>query len=56
MVSNRNETMMGRKQMSTIVGMETTAKLVTQVMPGFPRLKEWAHAGIFFLTLNEVMK
>jgi len=33
----------------TILGMWKVLGAIALVMPGFPRLKEWVHAGIFFL-------
>ncbi|MFP3392731.1 DoxX family protein [Brevibacillus sp. SIMBA_040] len=33
----------------TILGMWKMLGAIALVMPGFPRLKEWVHAGIFFL-------
>jgi len=33
----------------TILGMWKVLGVIALVMPGFPRLKEWVHAGIFFL-------
>lgn len=33
----------------TILGIWKVLGAIALVMPGFPRLKEWAHAGIFFL-------
>ena len=33
----------------TILGIWKLLGAVALVVPGFPRLKEWAHAGIFFL-------
>ncbi|MBD2872496.1 DoxX family protein [Paenibacillus arenilitoris] len=33
----------------TILGIWKVLGAVALVVPGFPRLKEWAHAGIFFL-------
>ncbi|MFF2888536.1 DoxX family protein [Paenibacillus sp. NPDC057967] len=33
----------------TILGIWKVLGAVAIVMPGFPRMKEWAHAGIFFL-------
>ena len=33
----------------TILGIWKVLGAIALVVPGFPRLKEWAHAGIFFL-------
>lgn len=33
----------------TILGVWKVLRVISLIMPGFPRLKEWAHAGIFFL-------
>lgn len=33
----------------TILGIWKVLGVIVLVVPGFPRLKEWAHAGIFFL-------
>ena len=33
----------------TILGMWKVLGAIALVVPGFPRLKEWVHAGIFFL-------
>ncbi|SFE64630.1 Uncharacterized membrane protein YphA, DoxX/SURF4 family [Bacillus sp. OV194] len=33
----------------TILGIWKVLGAAALIMPGFPRLKEWAHAGIFFL-------
>ncbi|MWC30625.1 DoxX family protein [Paenibacillus sp. MMS18-CY102] len=33
----------------TILGIWKVLGAIALVMPGFPRLKEWAYAGIFFL-------
>lgn len=33
----------------TILGFSKVLGVIALVVPGFPRLKEWAHAGIFFL-------
>lgn len=33
----------------TILGIWKVLGAIALVMPGFPRLKEWVHAGIFFL-------
>ncbi|MCM3781924.1 DoxX family protein [Neobacillus mesonae] len=33
----------------TILGIWKVLGAITLVVPGLPRLKEWAHAGIFFL-------
>ncbi|PEC20746.1 DoxX family protein [Bacillus cereus] len=33
----------------TILGIWKVLGAITLVVPGFPRLKEWAYAGIFFL-------
>ncbi|MBK5461911.1 DoxX family protein [Peribacillus sp. TH27] len=33
----------------TILGIWKVLGVIALVVPGFPRLKEWAHAGIFFL-------
>ncbi|GED58702.1 DoxX family protein [Brevibacillus formosus] len=33
----------------TILGMWKVLGAIALVIPGFPRLKEWVHAGIFFL-------
>ncbi|MGN7356732.1 DoxX family protein [Paenibacillus sp. SAF-054] len=33
----------------TILGIWKILGVIAIVVPGFPRLKEWAHAGIFFL-------
>ncbi|MFB7639748.1 DoxX family protein [Peribacillus butanolivorans] len=33
----------------TILGIWKMLGVIALVVPGFPRLKEWAHAGIFFL-------
>jgi len=33
----------------TILGIWKILGVITLIIPGFPRLKEWAHAGIFFL-------
>ncbi|RJE84750.1 DoxX family protein [Paenibacillus sp. 1011MAR3C5] len=33
----------------TILGIWKVLGAVAIIMPGFPRVKEWAHAGIFFL-------
>jgi uncharacterized membrane protein YphA (DoxX/SURF4 family) len=35
--------------MLTILGIWKVLGAIALVMPGFPRLKEWVHAGIFFL-------
>lgn len=32
----------------TILGIWKVLGAIALLMPGFPRLKEWAHAGIFF--------
>lgn len=34
---------------TTILGIWKLLGVIAIVFPGFPRLKEWAHAGIFFL-------
>lgn len=34
---------------TTILGIWKLLGVIAIVLPGFPRLKEWAHAGIFFL-------
>ncbi|WP_289138698.1 DoxX family protein [uncultured Brevibacillus sp.] len=33
----------------TILGMWKVLGAIALVVPGFPRMKEWAHAGIFFI-------
>ena len=33
---------------TVLIALETLAGGVTLLVPGFPRLKEWAYAGIFF--------
>ncbi|WMX54890.1 DoxX family protein [Peribacillus sp. R9-11] len=33
----------------TILGIWKVLGVIALVVPGFPRLKEWAHSGIFFL-------
>jgi uncharacterized membrane protein YphA (DoxX/SURF4 family) len=33
----------------TILGIWKVLGVIALVVPGFPRLKEWAHAGIFFV-------
>lgn len=35
--------------MLTILGIWKVLGVIALVVPGFPRLKEWVHAGIFFL-------
>jgi hypothetical protein len=39
----------------TILGVWKVLGAVALVVPGFPRLKEWAHAGIFFLMTGATM-
>ncbi|QRG65186.1 DoxX family protein [Brevibacillus choshinensis] len=38
----------------TILGIWKVLGAIALVVPGFPRLKEWAHAGIFFLMIGAV--
>jgi len=33
----------------TLLGVWKALGVISLIVPGFPRLKEWAHAGIFFL-------
>ncbi len=37
------------KYILTILGIWKVLGAIALVLPGFPRLKEWVHAGIFFL-------
>src|SRR5262245_23257228 len=53
-LSHRPETIEGMKQLGypvyfvMILGVWKLLGSVTLVIPGFPRVKEWAYAGIFF--------
>ncbi|XEC97451.1 DoxX family protein [Paenibacillus tarimensis] len=39
----------------TILGIWKVLGVIALVVPGFPRLKEWAHAGIFFLMIGAAL-
>ncbi|MGW6384123.1 DoxX family protein [Peribacillus butanolivorans] len=39
----------------TILGIWKVLGVIALVVPGFPRLKEWAHAGIFFLMTDAAL-
>jgi uncharacterized membrane protein YphA (DoxX/SURF4 family) len=39
----------------TILGFWKVLGAITLVVPGFPRLKEWVHAGIFFLMIGAAL-
>ncbi|PEY43421.1 hypothetical protein CN354_02530 [Bacillus cereus] len=41
--------------MLTILGIWKVLGVIALVVPGFPRLKEWAHAGIFFLMTGSAL-
>ncbi len=39
----------------TILGIWKVLAAIALLVPGFPRLKEWAHAGIFFLMTSAAL-
>lgn len=40
---------------TTILGTLKILAVIAIVAPGFPRLKEWAHAGLFFLMIGAAL-